>query len=195
MTTMKLSRNAKIIWASVGGVVLLCAIIGAQSGGGRTGVGAGGDGRLAQLQQAHAELMQRANECAGLINQSMAATQQSVINGGGVMPPPACEADMQVWTAQAAMLEKEIHELATGDHSTQVIDYVPRMHDTSGSVDRYTRQAIRGTTLYRDESGETRELPIAPYYYRDRASGQIYPSDMSQAPADGHDYEQLQPIE
>jgi hypothetical protein len=195
MTTMKLSRNAKIIAASVGGLLLLCAIVGSQSQSGGGSGGASGGGRLAQLQQAHAELMQRANECAGLIDQSMAATQQSVMNGGGVMPPPPCEADMQVWTAQAAMLEKEIHELSTGDHSTQVIDYVPRSGDTSGSVNRWTRGAIRGTTNYRDDNGEIRELPTAAYYYRDRASGQIYASDLSQPPADGHDYEQLQPAE
>jgi len=201
---MKLSKNAKIIWASVGGVLLLCAIIGSQQGNNGQRGGAGfsssrhGDDdndRLAQLQAQHAQLMQNSNACMVQVNEATRQTQMSLVNGGGVMPQPACVSDMEVWTAQAAMLEKEIHELATGDHSTQVIDYVPRTHDTSGTIDRSTRQSIRGTTLYRDESGETRELPIAPYYYRDRASGQIYPSDMSQAPADGHDYEQLQPAE
>ena len=194
---MKLSKNAKIVAASVGGVLLLCAIIGSQHNNGGSNMlgGRNGGGQLGQLQQQYAALSQTMTDCRAQSDNALDMTRRSVMNGGMPVPPPPCADNFPMWIAQAAVLEKDIHELSTGDHSTQVIDYVPRVQDTSGSVDRYTRQGIRGNSWFRDESGATVELQTAPYYYRDRSSGQLLPSNSSSPPNDGRDYEQLQPIE
>jgi hypothetical protein len=41
---------------------------------------------------------------------------------------------------------------------------------------------------YVDEDGNEHELPAAPYYFKDRATGKIVPSETQEPPDDQHDY-------
>jgi hypothetical protein len=65
--------------------------------------------------------------------------------------------------------------------------------DGTEAVENATRQGIRGTSLYTDETGETHELPTRNYYFRDRSTGQMIGSDQPYAPNNGRDYEKLTP--
>jgi hypothetical protein len=151
----------------------------------------------------------RAAQCMAEMN---AATQQmtmGAMNGMVVNDRPVCEQYMPQWTAQEACLETEIYRLQTGDTRSSVReitgipgpDYSSRggpsssyspSNDPSDAVDNWDRQAIRGNSLYTDETGEEHELLTRNYYFRDRASGQLVGSDQADPPNNGRDYERLE---
>jgi hypothetical protein len=147
------------------------------------------------------------------VPQLSAALQQQAtasMNGEFYTGEPACAAYMAGWTAELAMVEKQIYQLQTGAN-VAVTDFASPSSSSSSSssaspssdnsnraldaVDRYDRNAVRGTGDYTDETGETRELPLAPNYWRDHASGDITTTETPDAPADGRDWQRMQPEE
>jgi hypothetical protein len=114
---------------------------------------------------------------------------------------------MPQWQTQLAVLEKEIFQLQTGvNRPVREFSGLPSPGSPSTAsptgddraleaVDRADRVGIRGQTRYADETGQVHELETAPYYFRDRASGRIYSSELPDPPADGHDYEVLRPLD
>ncbi len=217
---MQLSRSGKIAIAVVGLLAVGGIAASQQHGGGhanapRSSAGAApsaqdrgndesGNDQLAALQAQHQQIMVLANDCAAQINQNMGRVAQGAINGELVQGEPPCQQNMAVWTAQAAMLEKEIYQLQTGAH-VDVTDFVvtpgasPSPSPSSGggdhglgAVERYDEQAVQGNGHYIDGNGDDHVLPLEPYYFRDRASGRIVSSELSDAPSDGTDWEQLQ---
>jgi len=66
---------------------------------------------------------------------------------------------------------------------------------SGGSSDdgRYDRQAIRGNTNYADADGEAHELPTAPYYFKDKVTGEFVASQYPTPPNNTHTYEQMTP--
>lgn len=115
---------------------------------------------------------------------------------------PACEAQMQENTAQMARLEAEIYRLKTGA-DVHPVDFVlmgssspsgggaAPSDDGSNAVNRYSREGILGQSIYTDSDGREYHLANQPYYYKDRASGRIVPSNLSEPPDYQHDWEQL----
>lgn len=116
--------------------------------------------------------------------------------------PPPCEAQMQENTAQMARLEAEIYRLKTGA-DVHPVDFVlmgssspsgggaAASDDGSNAVNRYSREGILGQSKYTDSDGREYQLANQPYYYKDRASGRIVPSNLSELPDNEHDWEQL----
>jgi hypothetical protein len=143
----------------------------------------------AQLNQMNAENAQ----CAAQLQQ---------MNPWNYGAPP-CEAKMQWNTAQMARVQAEIYRLQTGAN-VQPVDFVlmgsgsgsgsgatASGDDGSNAVNRYSREAILGQSKYTDSEGNEYQLANRPYYFRDRASGNIVGSDYAQAPDYQHDWEQL----
>lgn len=173
--------------------------------------GSGGSGQpqaqsqaLAQYQAQQAQLVGRMRQCQVQMNQATQQMAQAAVNGIMVDNRPACEQYMPQWISQEAYLETEIYRIQTGDNHSTVREITGitgpdtstrssgrSSNDGSGAVDRYDREAIRGNSIYVDESGEEHELPTRNYYFRDRSSGRIVGSDSPYAPNDGRDYEQL----
>jgi hypothetical protein len=157
---------------------------------------------LGQFKAQQQQLMAQVYQCEAQMNQATQQMAQAAMNGGMVNNRPQCEQYMPQWTAQEAYLETEIYRIQTGDHKSTVrqitgitgpTNSAPSAggDDGTGAVENWDRQAIRGNSLYTDESGQTHELPTRPYYFRDRSSGQIIGSDSPNAPNDGRDYEQF----
>ena len=166
---------------------------------------------LAQFEAQRDELAPKVKGCMEEMNRARADMAIAAANGG--MPsPPSCEQDMQQWAYQLNLAETEIYRLKTGDtHSSfnQLNGVSPSTggsapsyyhpttpsDDGTAAVDRWDRGAIRGTTMYKDEKGEEKELPTADYYYHDLETGQYVPSESSAPPNDGHDYQPMTPEE
>jgi len=161
---------------------------------------------LARYQAQHAQLVAMAQQCQVQMQEAMNQQAAAAMNGQMYTGRPACEQQMPQLVSQMALLETEIYRLQTGDTHSSVreITHIAapdlRSSPSSGgggddgglhAVDNYDRQAIRGTSMYSDESGEEHELPTATYYYRDRSSGQFVPSESPDPPNDGRDYERL----
>jgi len=157
---------------------------------------------LAQFKAQQQQLMSRVYQCESEMNQATQQMAQAAINGQMTNNRPQCEQYMPQWTAQEAYLETEIYRIQTGDHRSSVREITgitgptpdrpgTTSNDGTNAVDNWDRQAIRGNSLYVDESGQQHELPTRNAYFRDRASGQIIGSDSSNPPNDGHDYEVL----
>ena len=164
---------------------------------------------IAQFQAEHDRLSGLATQCEQEMNAAQAQTAINAANGQ--MPSePACLQQMEVWTAQMAALEAHIYRLRTGDSRTTVrqIAGIPdssgstggsssssagESDDGTGAVEDWDRGAIRGTTIYTDGAGYTRELPTASYYFHNRETGQDIPSDSPYPPNDGYDYDRLTP--
>ncbi len=166
---------------------------------------------LERFKNEQAQVQAQTQACMAQMQQATNQMASAAMNGQMMNNRPACEQAMPQLVAQEAYLETEIYRLQSGDkHSTlQQITGVqtgpsgngyyrpsgPGNDGGIGAVDKYDRQAIRGTSLYSDENGEQHELQTAPYYYRDRSSGQMVPSNQPQPPNDGRDYETLTPQE
>lgn len=147
---------------------------------------------LAKLQTQWNLLQNQNAQCAVQIQQ---------MNPWNYSAPP-CEAQMQWNTAQMAKLEAEIYRLKTGA-DVQPVDFVlmgsssssgtgaASSDDGSNAVNRYSREAILGQSKYTDSDGHEYQLANEPYYYKDRASGRVVPSNLSQPPDNQHDWEQL----
>lgn len=163
--------------------------------------------QIAQFQAQHDQLSAQAQQCMVQINQAMQQQAAAAMNGQMYNNMPPCNQNMQMWTAQMAYLETEIYRAQTGDRTSTVgqitgtgsygsqsspSSYGGGSSDNGeASVERSTREGIRGNSMYTDESGETHELPNQPYYFRDRETGQFVPSTTGNPPNDGHDYEPL----
>ena len=147
---------------------------------------------LAQLQTQWKLLQNQNAQCAAQVEQ---------MNPWNYAAPP-CEAQMQWNTAQIAKLEAEIYRLKTGA-DVHPVDFAlmgsssssgtgaATSDDGSNAVNRYSREGILGQSKYTDSDGNEYQLPNQPYYYKDRASGRIVPSNLSQPPDYQHDWEQL----
>jgi hypothetical protein len=136
-----------------------------------------------------------------------------LMNGGtSMMSELPCQQQMQQIAAQVAFVETEIYRLKSGDWRSTLfqIQGIPQPGSSNGTapsydrrstagddgtnaVDNWDRGAIRGTSLYRDENGETRELPTARYYYRNLETGQYVASESPNPPNDGQGYERMTP--
>ena len=170
---------------------------------------------LAQFQAQQSQLLARANACMAQMRQASNEMAMAAMNGQMMNAQPPCEQYMPQWTAQEAYLETEIYRLQSGDrHSPlQQITGVqvgqpgesgassyyhssgPGNDGGIGAVERYDRQAIRGTSLYNEPDGTEHELPTEPYYYRNQNSGQIVASTQPNPPNDGSPYDPLTPQE
>jgi hypothetical protein len=159
---------------------------------------------LAQFQSQHAQIAAQAQQCMVQINQAMQQQAAAAMNGQMYSNMPPCNQNMQMWTAQLAYLETEIYRIQTGDHRSSVGEITgtgsygsqsspspSSGDDGTAALERYSREGIRGNSMYRDEDGETHELPSQPYYFRDRSSGQYIGSTSPNPPNDGRDYEVL----
>lgn len=147
---------------------------------------------LAKL-QAQWNLLQNQN--------AQCAIQEQQMNPWNYGAPP-CEANMQWNTAQMAKLEAEIYRLKTGAN-VQPVDFVlmgsssssggaaAASDDGSNAVNRYSREGILGQSKYTDSDGNEYQLANRPYYFKDRTSGNIVGSDISDPPDNQHDWEQL----
>jgi hypothetical protein len=182
---------------------------GEQGGGEREEVSNQRSQLLAQFQQQHAQIMADANQCMAQLQQTSNQNAQAAMSGMPFSPGPACQQNMAQWTAQAAYLETEIYKLQGGDQNASVRQvsgiaadsgtpssyYRPDADSGTAAVERTTREGIRGHSLYTDEDGKEYELDTQPYYYRNRATGQLVGSEQPQPPNDGRDYEQMTPQE
>ena len=145
---------------------------------------------LAKLQSQYDLLSSQNAQCAAQIQQ---------MNPGN-FAPPACEAQMQWNTAQIAKLEAEIYRLKTGAN-VQPIDFALMGSSAPSSgrgaatgndpIPRYSREGILGQSKYTDSEGNEYQRPNRPFYYKDRASGRIVGTDISEPPDNEHDWEQL----
>ena len=151
---------------------------------------------LAQLQAQFNQMNAENAQCYAQIQQ---------MNPSNYAAPP-CEAQMQWRTAQIAKLQAEIYRLQTGAN-VQPIDFAlmgsgsgtssgssgsgGSSDDGSNAVNRYSREAVLGQSLYRDEEGNEYQLANRAYYFRDRASGSIVGSDFGTQPDNQHDWEPL----
>jgi hypothetical protein len=148
------------------------------------------------------------------MEQSTRATNEmgaAAVNGVIMNNRPPCEQYVNQWAMQLNVVNTEIYRLKTGDTHSSFNQlngvspssggggapsyYQPTTSSDDGThaVDNWDRGAIRGTSMYKDENGEEKELPTADYYYHDLETGQYVPSDSSTAPNDGHDYEPMTP--
>ncbi len=169
----------------------------------------GGQQRLAQFQAQQSQLMAQVYQCEQEMTRATQQMAQAAMNGMMANNRPQCEQFMPQWTAQEAYLETEIYRIKTGDTHSTVREITgiaadagggsrtegsggARSGDGTGAVEDWDRGAIRGTSLYVDESGESHELATRPYYFRDRSSGQMIGSDQPTPPNNGRDYEELQ---
>lgn len=169
---------------------------------------------LAYFKAQDAELYSKAQACMEQSNQAAYQTNMAMMQGQMVNNQPACVQNMAQWTAQKAYLETVIYQLQVDPHATMAqITGIPLGQSSSseapsyyrpsgsdndggiGAVERYSRQSIRGNSLYNEPDGTQHELPTEPYYYRNQNSGQIIPSNQPNPPNDGRPYEQLTPQE
>ena len=164
---------------------------------------------LANYQAQQAQLMARAQNCEQQMNEATRQQAMAAMNGQMYNVRPACEAAMPQMIAQEAFLETEIYKLQGGDPNATVRDVSgiappqyggspyssgsPSSGSSADPVDTWDRQAIRGNSLYTDETGEEHELATRNYYFRDRASGELIGSDSPTPPYNGRDYEVIQP--
>lgn len=156
------------------------------------------------LEQYKAEYAQLAAgfEVCRLQMQQFNLQQALAAANGYLLPQPACFGRMQANLQRYAFLEMRIYRLATGDNRTASSTLVPNFSAPSAGVaggasqpanqgGGFAMQAIRGNSLYTDESGAQHELPTRNFYFRDRASGTIVGSDSADLPDVNHDYERF----
>jgi len=162
---------------------------------------------LAQYEAEHARLVAAFQRCQQEL-QAFNQRQAVAAMNGYLLPPPPCSADLAAITERVAFLELRIYRLRSGDNQTPSATLMPNLASPgqgSGGgrysstppdpAGRYDRQAVRGTSIYRDENGEEHELPTQNYYFRDRASGAIIGSNTPDPPDNYHDYERFQAAE
>ena len=168
---------------------------------------------LAYFEAQQAELAPKIKKCIEEQNQALQETAAAAINGEMVNKQPPCAQYMLQWGQQESVAETQIYRLKTGDYhsSFQQINGLPNApsggsrpsyyrpstpsDDGTHAVDNWDRGAIRGTSMYKNENGNEKELPTANYYYHDLETCQYVPSDSSTAPNDGHDYQPMTPEE
>jgi hypothetical protein len=130
-----------------------------------------------------------------------------------MLTQPQCVQYYSQWSIQAGMLQTKIARLESGNPNITFCqaNNFPRGCEgvqvasgsgsssssggSGGSSDdgNYDMQAIRGHTNYMDADGETHELPTAPYYFKDRQTGEFVPSPSPEPPNNTHTYEQMNP--
>jgi hypothetical protein len=163
---------------------------------------------LAYYQAQQAQVQAQVAQCVQQSNQAQGQMAMSAMYGQMPAQVP-CAAYMPQWTAQEAMLETQIYRLQSGDTRSSMRDIVgipapqyggasepsyyrpstPENDGGIGAVERADRQGIRGTSIYAEEDGTEHELPTQPYYFRDRSSGRMVPSNVPTPPNDGRDYD------
>jgi hypothetical protein len=130
-----------------------------------------------------------------------------------MLTQPQCVQNYSQWSIQAGMLQTYITRLETGNPNItfcQANNY-PRGCEgvqiasgsgsssssggSGGSSDdgNYDMQAIRGHTKYTDADGDVQELPTAPYYFKDKQTGEFVSSQYPTPPNNTHTYEQMYP--
>jgi hypothetical protein len=200
------SRRTKLALVLAGvaivGIAAAASADGSHARGARTRVGSS---RLSVLEAQHQQLESQLGQCVPQLQAALQQQAAASMNGQFYTGEPACAAYMAGWTAELAMVEKQIYQLQTGANvpvtefaSSSSSSAAPSSDNSDralDAVDRYDRNAIRGTGNYTDETGETRELPLAPNYWRDHASGDITSTETPDAPADGRDWQRMQPEE
>jgi hypothetical protein len=180
------SRRTKILFA----FGLAAAAIGGVAAAQRPGARADG-GRLDALRAQYRALQEQVEPCAAQMNAALNETAMGAINGEMIDAQPACASMMPAWTAQAAVLEKEIYQAQTGA-DVSVRDFVLAPQDDGlAAVERYDLQAVRGHGIYTEDDGTEHELPLAPNYYQDRSSGDIVPTELPQPPDNVRDWQPL----
>jgi hypothetical protein len=128
-------------------------------------------------------------------------------------PMVTCAQNYQQWTMQTGWLVTYITRLERGNPNitfcqannnisgckgVQISSGYGSGSSSGGSggssdAGRYDRQAIRGNTNYADADGETHELPTAPYYFKDKVTGEFVASQYPTPPSNTHTYEQMTP--
>jgi hypothetical protein len=199
-----LSRRAKTLFALGLAAATIGGVAAAQAQR-RGGAGGGGD-RLEALRAQYRALQAQVEPCMAQISAALDQQALGAIEGQMIDTQPACAAMMPEWTAQAAVLEKEIYQAQTGA-GVSATDFVlapeaapgaapetaPAAHDDGlAAVERYDLQAVRGHGIYTGDDGTAYELPLAPSYYQDRSSGDIVPTELAQPPDGVHDWQPLQ---
>ncbi|HXN46746.1 MAG TPA: hypothetical protein VN893_08900 [Bryobacteraceae bacterium] len=166
---------------------------------------------LARYQAQYNQVSAQANQCVQELQAYQAQMAAGAMNGAMPGPGPACQQNLPQITVQLALLQTYITRLQTGNPRITVCEANAGLQGCQGleasshssssysapddgteTVERSTRQGIRGTTLYTDANGEQHELPTRDYYYRDRNTGQFVGSDSPNPPDNGRDYEPLQ---
>jgi hypothetical protein len=170
------------------------------------------DRRLVSPYQAeYDDLSARAAECTLEIQNFQSQMAMAAANGMPLPPDPPCQQNGADWTARLAFLHAEIAKAQGADRNSSVrqLNGIPEYSPSSssshrspssedgdaygGGANRYDIQGVRENSYYRSENGQTYEMPNMPYYYRDRATGQMIGSESSDSPDNLRDYEQLTP--
>ena len=166
-------------------------------------------GLLARYQAQYSQLLAQANQCGQELQAYQAQMAEGAMNGAMPGAGPACQQNLPQLTVQLALVQTYITRLQTGNPNVTVCEANaglrgcesleapaasgPPSDDGTGTVERATRQGIRGTTIYTDANGDEHELPTRDYYYRDRNTGRFVGTDSPNPPDNVHDYEPLQP--
>jgi hypothetical protein len=172
----------------------------------------GGEGqRLAQLQSQQAQVVSQMTACKTQLEQASQQAAAAAMQGQFYNGQPQCQSYMPLWIAQEAVLETNIYRIQTGNYNATVLEvsgvqvgpeYSRSLvsssrgssDDGTGAVEDWDRGAIRGTQMYRDESGQEQELANHNFYYRNRSTGELVPTQLQNPPDNQHDWELLQPV-
>ncbi len=160
---------------------------------------------LAKYQARQAQVQAQAQACTVQMQQMTNQYAIAAMNGQMPMGQAPCQQYMPQLIAEEAFLEGQIYRLQSGDYHSSLTQitgvqvggtsagsyYHPENDGGLSAVERYDRQAIRGTSIYADEDGEQHELQTQPYYYRNRSTGDIIHSNQPNPPNDGRDYERF----
>ena len=179
-----------------------------------TGNGDGRGGQLANYESQMAKLQASMMACKEQEERVMQQRQQALMNSAGASMgnamEPACFQNWNQQIIQGALLQTYISRLQTGNMNLTVCQANPGLRgcegvqiasgaggsSSGGDSDeggRYSRQAIRGNTIYTDEEGGTHELPTAPYYFKDKQTGEFVSSQFPTPPNNTHTYESMTP--
>jgi len=151
------------------------------------------DSNLWLLVKNHAAIAALEREQAGLnpvIERCEAANEEAANRQAqaGIGPDsprfrwPACNNQLRAWVQRQDKNERELYLLKTGTEKPPEDD----------NCCAFPHDDDRKTANYVDEEGEEHELPIAPYYFKDRATGKFVPSETQEPPDDQHDYVLMQ---
>jgi cell division protein FtsB len=136
---------------------------------------------IAALESQQADLKSAIDQCEA--KNSDAAQRQAQAGIGPESPRfrwPACNDQLRTWAQRQDKNEHELYFLKTGTEKP------PEDYNCCAFPDEDNRN-----TTYVDEDGNEHELPTAPYYFKDRATGKFVRSDTREPPDDQHDYEPL----
>jgi hypothetical protein len=163
---------------------------------------------ISQYQTEYADLSVQTRQCTIEIQQFQSQMAYAAANGMALPDPPICQQNGEAWSVRMAFLETEVYKLQGGRSTATVSDVsgIP-IHSSSPSrssssapadnggdpVQKWSREGILGHSIYHDETGEDHELPTRPYYYRDRATGELIGSESSESPDNLRDYERMTP--